>query len=53
MSSYLTAKKTCKKYVDSLNRQSEKYQSMFKDIENMSPDKVLGQEYKQPTVFKS
>ena len=53
VSSYMTAQKTCKKYVDSLNRQSEKYQNMFKDIENMSPDKVLGQEYKQPTVFKS
>ena len=45
--------KTCKKYVDGLNRQSEKYQNMFKDIENMSPDKILAKEYKQPTVFKS
>jgi len=51
-SSYTKVEKTCKKYLDDLNKQSSKFQSSFKDIENMSPDKVLGNKFKQPTIFE-
>ena len=51
-SSFTTIEKTCKKYLDDLNTKSAQYQSKFKDIENMSPDKVLGNKFKEPTVFK-
>ena len=51
-SDYKSIENTCKKYLDDLNAQSNKFQSSFKDIENMSPDKILGSKYKQPTIFK-
>ena len=51
-SSYASIEKTCKKYLDDLNAKSAEYQGKFKDIENMSPDKVLGNKFKEPTVFK-
>lgn len=44
--------KTTNKYLDELNRQSEKFQNIFKDIENMSPDSVISKKHKHPTVFK-
>lgn len=53
VSSLSTAQNKSKKFVDDLNRLSEKYQNTFKDIENLSPDSVLAKEYKQPTVFKN
>lgn len=45
--------KSCKEYLDDLNSKLTKFQSMFKDIENMSPDQVLGSEYTEPTIFKN
>jgi len=51
-SSYSSVEKTCEKFLKELNTQSEKYQNSFKDIENMSPDKVLDSKFKQPTIFK-
>lgn len=51
-SSYSSVAKTCEKFLKELNAQSEKYQNSFKDIENMSPDKVLDSKFKQPTIFK-
>ena len=51
-SSYSSISRTCEKYLKELNTQSEKYQNFFKDIENMSPDKVLDNKFKEPTIFK-
>ena len=51
-SSYASVEKTCKKYLEDLNSKSAKFQVAFKDIENMSPDKVLGSKFKEPTIFK-
>ena len=45
--------KSCKEYLDDLNSKLTTFQSMFKDIENMSPDQVLGSQYTEPTVFKN
>jgi hypothetical protein len=51
-SNYGSIEKTCKEYLGKLNIQSTEFQKKFKDIENMSPDQVLGSEFKEPTVFK-
>ena len=51
-SSYASVEKTCKKYLDDLNSKSAEFQGKFKDIENMSPDKILGSKFKEPTIFK-
>ena len=51
-SNYGAIERTCKECIDSLNKLSTNFQSEFKDIENMSPDKVLSDEFKIPTVFK-
>jgi hypothetical protein len=51
-SSYSSVEKTCEKFLKELNEQSERYQNSFKDIENMSPDKILDSKFKTPTIFK-
>ena len=53
VSSFLKAQKKCEKLINILNRQSENYQKEFKDIEKMSPDKVLSERISLPTVFEN
>ena len=50
--SYSAIEKTCKKYLEELNKTSRKYQNQFKDIEKMSPGDLLSETTGIPTIFK-
>ncbi len=51
-SNYGTVQKTCKRYLDDLNKQLYEFQEKFKSIEDMSPDEILNVKLKEPTIFK-
>lgn len=49
---YETTEKTCKKYLDEMNKWSYEFQGKFKDIENMPPDKILNDKFKESVVYE-
>ena len=49
--SYSAIERTCKKYLEELNKTLRKYQNQFKDIEKMSPDDLLSETTGLPTIF--
>lgn len=49
---YSTIERMCEKYLAELNKKLSAYQHKFKDIEKMSPDDVLSNDARIPTIFR-
>ena len=51
-SDYANVEAVCQRYIQKLNKQLTKYKELFRDIDQMSRDKVLDNQTGIPTIFR-